>query len=140
MGDGGIDQGQLDRLFTSALEAAVARIEKDGHFFPLIFELRASGIIHNLAVLDLAPIDGKEGVQDRLAALLRPRAESGLIHAAAIITHRASDKSFCVQMRASNYSQDIEVPFSVGVEGLIKRRRRVTLGDFSAKEAANAIF
>jgi hypothetical protein len=140
LGEGGIDQGQLDRLFTSALEAAVARIEKDGHFFPLIFELRASGVIHNLAVLDLAPINGKEEVQDRLATLLRPRAESGKIHAAAIITHRPDEKTFCVQMRASNYSQNIEVPFKIGIEGLIKRRRRVTLGDFSASEAANAIF
>ncbi|MXO96491.1 hypothetical protein GRI34_08705 [Erythrobacter aquimaris] len=140
MGDGGIDQGQLDRLFTSALEAAVARIEKDGHFFPLVFELRANGIIHNLAVLDLAPINGSEGVRERLAELLRPRAESGKIHAVAIVLHRPSEKAFCVQMRASNYSRDIEVPFSIGVEGLIRRRRRVTLGDFTAEQATNAIF
>ena len=48
----GIDQARLDALFTAALEAAIARIEKDGTFFPLVFELRANGAIQNVAVLE----------------------------------------------------------------------------------------
>ena len=140
MAEGGIDQDQLDRLFTSALEAGIARIEKDGHFFPLVFELRANGIIHNVAVLDLAPINSSEGVLDRLADLLRPRAEQGKIKAAAIVQHSTQEHRFLVQLRAPNYSHDIAVPFDVAHEGLIKRRRRVSLGEFVAEPAENAIF
>ena len=140
MAEGGIDQDQLDRLFTAALEAGIARIEKDGHFFPLVFELRANGIIHNVAVLDLAPINSSEGVLDRLADLLRPRAEEGKIKAAAIVQHCAQEHRFLVQLRAPNYSNNIDVPFDVAQEGLIKRRRRVSLGEFASVPAENAIF
>ena len=58
---GGIDQTRLDALFTAALEAAIARIEKDGTFFPLVFELRANGVIQNVAVLDTGATEGARG-------------------------------------------------------------------------------
>lgn len=135
-----IHQGQLDRLFTAALEAGIARIEKDGHFYPLVFELRANGVIQNVAVLDLASVNGAESVMDRLAELLRPRAEEGTILAAAIIQHRAAENSFQLQLRAPNYSQDVTIPFEIAREGVIRRRRRVSLGEFAAVPADNAIF
>ena len=73
----GIDQARLDALFTAALEAAIARIEKDGTFFPLVFELRANGAIQNVAVLEIGAIEGAQGVLDRLADVIRPRAADG---------------------------------------------------------------
>ena len=73
---GGITQDALDRLFTAALEAAVARMEKDGHFFPLVFEMRANGMIHNMAMLETAPVDGSADVLERRAAGLHARALS----------------------------------------------------------------
>ena len=79
----GIDQAQLDALFTAALEAGIARIEKDGTFFPLLFELRANGAIQNVAVLETGAIDGAQTVLDRFAELLKPRAREGTIQAAA---------------------------------------------------------
>ena len=47
-----ISQDQLGRFFTAALEAAIGRIEKDGHFHPLVFELRANGSLQAAAVLE----------------------------------------------------------------------------------------
>ena len=140
MDRGAIDQGQLDQLFTASLEAAMARIEKDGHFFPLVFELRANGVIHNLAVLELAPINTNAGVLDRLAELLKSRADVGKIKAAAIVINRAEDQSFMVHVRAPNYSKDVAIPFEITYKGMIRRRRRVSLGEFAASEAPNAIF
>ena len=80
----GIDQTRLDALFTAALEAAIARIEKDGTFFPLVFELRANGVIQNVAVLDTGATEGAQKVIDRLVQVLRPRAAGQTIQAAAI--------------------------------------------------------
>ena len=137
---GGIDQGQLDQLFTAALEAGIARIEKDGHFFPLVFELRSNGVIHNVAVLDAAPISGSEGGLGRLSDLLRSRAQDGLIRAAAIVRHCTETARLFVQLRAPNYSQDVEVPFALSSEGLIRRRRRLSLGECTSSPAENTIF
>ncbi|QYJ06935.1 hypothetical protein [Qipengyuania flava] len=137
---GGIDQSQLDRLFTAALEAAIARIEKDRTFFPLIFELRETGAVHNVAVLETEAIEGAQSVLDRFAALLRPRAAEGTIRAAAIALHRADDKAIEIRLRAANYSSDIRVPFELETRGLIRKQRAVTLGEFAAREAENDIF
>ena len=136
----GIDQDQLDALFTAALEAAIARIEKDRTFFPLLFELRANGAIQNVAVLETGAIEGRQSVLDRFAELLRPRASEGTIRAAAIALHLADCASIEVRLRASNYSANVLVPFEVTSTGLIKRKRELTLGDFTAREAENEIF
>ena len=136
----GIDQDQLDALFTAALEAAIARIEKDRTFFPLLFELRANGAIQNVAVLETGAIEGQQSVLDRLAELLRPRAAEGTIRAAAIALHLADSKSIEVRLRAPNYSHNVLVPFDIVTSGLIKKKRELTLGEFTAREAGNEIF
>ena len=135
----GIEQGQLDNLFTAAIEAAVGRIEKDGHFFPLVFELRANGTIQNVAVLETGTIEGAEDVLKRLADLLRSRADEGTIKAAAIV-HRSGDSMLEARLRAPNFSADIDVPFTVEAWGLIRRKRRVELGEFTPRPVANDIF
>lgn len=139
MAGGGIEQGQLDNLFTAAIEAAVGRIEKDGHFFPLVFELRANNTIQHVAVLETEAIEGADDVLRRLAELLRSRAGEGTIKAAAIV-HRSGDGMIAARVRASNFSADIDVPFTLEETGLIRRRRRVELGEFAARPVANDIF
>lgn len=137
---GGIDQVQLDALFTVALEAGIARIEKDGTFFPLLFELRANGAIQNVAVLETAAIDGAQSVLDRFAELLRMRAEEGTIQAVAIVQHHAMQGAMEVRLRAANYSSDVDVPFNLARGGLLKRKRILTLGEFDVRAAENDIF
>ncbi|QZD93610.1 hypothetical protein K3162_06300 [Qipengyuania xiapuensis] len=135
-----ISQDQLDALFTAALEAAIGRIEKDGHFHPLVFELRDSGAIQAVAVLETGAIDGRRDVIDRLFEILRPRVSEGVVQAFAISLDRHHEGQMTVMLRAPNYAADIFVPFSEAGEGFLKRKRRVSLGEFSAKEAANEIF
>ena len=141
MGEGrAITQDQLDRLFTAALEAAIGRIEKDGHFHPLVFELRPGGMIQAVAVLESSPIDPSRGPADRMGQLLRPRAEAGRIEAAAIVRLRRDGDVAEVRLRAPNYSADIDVPFAIETSGLVKRKRQLVLGEFSARPVANDIF
>ena len=137
---GGITQDALDRLFTAALEAAVARMEKDGHFFPLVFEMRANGRIHNMAMLETAPVDGSADVLERLTAMLRTRADEGTIAASAIVLQGSDNQRMSVRLRASNYAKDIAVPFEIERKGFVKRRRRVSLGDISGDTVPNDVF
>lgn len=136
----GIDQARLDALFTAALEAAIARIEKDGTFFPLVFELRANGAIQNVAVLETGAIEGAQGVLDRLADVIRPRAADGTIRAAAIVRHRTDAATIEVRLRAANYAADVLVPFEIASSGLLGHQRQLTLGSFTARPAANDLF
>lgn len=135
---GGIDQDQLDRLFTAALEAAVARIEKDGHFFPLLFELRAHGEIQAVAVLEKGNVDGERSVLGHLSDILRPRAAAGTIRAAAIAIHR--ERGVEVRLRAANCSCDVLAPYSVASGGFLRRERKLELGEFEMRAAPNDIF
>lgn len=137
---GRIDQAQLDALFTVGLEAGIARIEKDGTFFPLLFELRANGAIQNVAVLETAAIDGAQSVLDRFAQLLRTRAKDGTIGAVAIVQHHASQGAMEIRLRAANHSSDVHVPFELSRAGLLGRKRKLTLGAFTARAAENEIF
>ena len=134
-----ITQDQLDRLFTAALEAAIGRIEKDGHFHPLVFELRANGTIQAVAVLETGEIDSTIGLLERLARLLRPRAQDGTIAAAAIVRLREEGVAE-VRLRAPNYSADIDVLFTVDTTGLVKRKRRLSLGEFASRDVPNDVF
>ncbi len=136
----GLDQAQLDALFTAALEAGIARIEKDGTFFPLLFELRANGAIQNVAVLETGAIDGAQTVLDRFAELLKPRAREGTIRAAAIVLHHATRDMMEVRLRATNYASDVQVPFAIARGGLFARKRKLTLGEFTLRAAENEIF
>ena len=134
-----ISQGQLDQLFTAALEAAIGRIEKDGHFHPLVFELRANGSIQAVAVLETGDVDNSRGPVERIADLLRPRAEDGTIDAAATVRLREEGVAE-VRLRARNYAADIDVLFTVATVGLVKRKRRLTLGEFAGRDVENDIF
>ncbi len=136
----GIDQARLDALFTAALEAAIGRIEKDGTFFPLLFELRANDSIQNVAVLETSTIDGSQSVLDRLADLLRQRAADGTIKAAAIVLHLADSNTLEVRLRAANHASNVRAPFDIASSGLLKKKRKLTLGDFTASEAENEVF
>ncbi len=131
----GIDQARLDALFTAALEAAIARIEKDGTFFPLVY-----GAIQNVAVLEIGAIEGAQGVLDRLADVIRPRAADGTIRAAAIVRHRTDAATIEVRLRAANYAADVLVPFEIASSGLLGHQRQLTLGSFTARPAANDLF
>ncbi|MBX7532531.1 hypothetical protein K3165_06325 [Qipengyuania sp. 1XM1-15A] len=135
-----ITQDQLDHLFTAALEAAVGRIEKDGHFHPLVFELRGNGAIHNVAVLDTDTIDGRRTVIDRLFAILRPRVAEGRVKACAIALDRHDDAEVAVLLRAPNFSANIAVPYTEEGKGFLKLKRRLSLGEFAAREVPNELF
>ena len=134
-----ISQDQLDRLFTAALEAAIGRIEKDGHFHPLVFELRANGSIQAVAVLETGAVDNAKGPIDRLVALLKPRAEDGTIDAAAIVRLREEGVAE-VRLRSRNYSANIDALFTVETSGFVKRKRRLELGEFASRDVPNDIF
>ena len=134
-----ITQDQLDRLFTAALEAAIGRIENDGHFHPLVFELRANGTVQAVAVLETGEIDNSRSPLDRLVSLLKPRAVDATIRAAAIVRLR-EEGAIEVRMRAPNYSSDIDVLFTVETTGIVKRRRRVTMGEVAARDVPNDLF
>ena len=134
-----ISQDQLDRLFTAALEAAIGRIEKDGHFHPLVFELRANGSIQAVAVLETGVVDNARGPIDRLVALLKPRAEDGTIDAAAIVRLREEGVAE-VRLRSRNYSANVDALFTVQTSGFVKRKRRLELGEFASRDVPNDIF
>ncbi|WP_369026831.1 hypothetical protein [Qipengyuania sp. RANM35] len=135
---GGIGQGELDRLFSAALEAAVARLEKDGHFFPLIFELRTDGTIQAIAMLETGTVEGDAVI--RMFDVLRQRGEEGLIRGAAIACHESGGSEVEVHLRAPNYASNIIVPFTVTTRGFFRRKRELTLGEFSARQAQNEVF
>ena len=134
----GIDQDKLDRLFTAALETAIARVEKDGHFAPLLFELRDSGAIQAVAVLDKGSHDSEEAVIAGFADVLRPRAADGTIRALAIALHRKG--AIEVRLRAPNYAADVTAPYTVETSGLLRRKRQIALGEFSAQASSDDIF
>ena len=134
-----ISQDQLDRLFTAALEAAIGRIEKDGHFHPLVFELRANGLVQAVAVLETGAVDNAKGPIDRLVALLKPRAEDGTIDAAAIVRLREEGVAE-VRLRSRNYSANIDALSTVETSGFLKRKRRLELGEFASRDVPNDIF
>lgn len=135
-----ITQDQLNRLFTATLETAVGRIEKDGHFHPLVFELRDNGAIHNVAVLDTDTIDGRRTVIDRLFAILRPRVADGIVQACAIALDRHEDAEVAVLLRAPNFSANIAVPYTEEGKGFLKLKRRLSLGQFASRDMPNELF
>ena len=135
-----ISQDQLDALFTAALEAAVGRLEKDGHFHPLVFELRTNGAIQNVAVLETGKIDGERDVVERLFAILRGRILDGVVEACAIAREERHERRITVMLRAPNYSADVAVPFSEEGKGFLGLKRRLSLGEFTARMVPNELF
>lgn len=137
---GGIDQGQLDRLYTSALEAAVALLEKRGRFLPLLFELRHAGEVQAVAVLERENRDGAQSVFERFAEILRPRAEAGIIRASAIVVHRPERQAVELRIRAPNYAANIFAPYAIETMGVLRRARKLSLGEPRAESAPNEVF
>lgn len=134
----GIDQDQLDRLFTAALDAAIARVEKDGHFAPLLFELRDGDTIQAVVVLDRESSDGEEELLARFEEILRPRAAEGAMRALAIALQRSDAVE--IRLRAANYAADITAPYTVHSSGFFRRKRAVELGEMRAAPATDTIF
>ncbi|MGI8943735.1 MAG: hypothetical protein ACR2FJ_05785 [Qipengyuania sp.] len=137
---GGISQNQLDALFTAALEAGVALIEKSGFFLPLLFELRSSGEIQAVAMLDKEASDEQDEELARLARVLATRASQGLIQAVAIAVNRPADFAIELRMRAPDYAANILAPYRIETSGLMKRKRRLVLDSFAGEPARNEIF
>lgn len=137
---GGISQNQLDALFTAALEAGVALIEKSGFFLPLLFELRSSGEIQAVAMLDKEASDEQDEELARLARVLATRASQGLIQAVAIAVNRPADSAIELRMRAPDYAANILAPYRIETSGLMKRKRRLVLDSFAGEPARNEIF
>lgn len=133
-----IDQDQLDRLFTAALEAAIGRVEMDGHFAPLLFELRDGGLVQAVAVLDKASHDSEEAVIEGFEEILRPRAADGTIRALAIALHRKD--AIEVRLRAPNYAADLTAAYDVETSGLLRRTRKLALGEIGSAPANDTIF
>jgi len=136
----GLTQDELDRLFTAALETAIALIEKRGDFFPVLFEIRPDRTIQTVAVLD------RGVVADPLASFheaLRPRAKSGAILASAIASQRkgtGGEREICVSIRSPNYAQDILTGYRLEISGFLKRKRKVELKETVATPVPNEIF
>lgn len=136
----GVDRSRLDALVAAALQTAVARIEKDGAFFPLVFELRPTGVIHNVAVLESAALDGRQTVVDRLIDLLRQRAADRTIRGAAIALHRPDRPAIEIQLRAQGEARDYIVPYTIARAGWLRQKRQLALHPAEHREGANQIF
>lgn len=143
----GIDQDQLDRLFTAALETAIALIEKNGEFFPILFELRPEGAIQAVAVLERSDRPGSQEVIDSFVEILRPRARAGELLASAIgldtrlkaTEERSAGDAVCVRIRAAGYARDVFAPYTITKSGFLGRKRSIELGEIFATEAANEV-
>ncbi len=136
----GIDRDRLERLRDAAMEAATARIEKDGHFQPLLFELRANGSIHHVAVLDTISSIGRDKVIDRLVELMRERARQGTVLAAAIAIHLADESAIEIRLRAPNHASNCVVTLDVRSSGYLRKRRHVSVIGASANSVENDVF
>lgn len=136
----GIDRATLDRLYSVAMEAAIARIEKDGTFQPLLFEVRPGGAVQAVAVLDPGSIAGHDAVLDRLCELLRQRAVEAAILGAAIAIHHREERRIEIRLRAPGHAADIATPYGLVTRGLLRRQRRVTMGRPRWRHVGNEIF
>ena len=139
MGAGG-DRSDLNRLYRVSCDAAIGRIEKDGHFQPLVFELRESGAVQHVAVLDMGATNGTQSVLQRLLDLLRPRIAAGTTRAVAIVRLSRDDRTIETRLRAARYSADIIAPYGVSKSGVLRRKRIVTLGEATECPVPNDMF
>lgn len=138
---GGITQDELDRLFTAALETALALLAQRDEFFPALFELRADRSIQTVAVLDK---DASGDPVDAYGAVLRPRAAEGTILASAIASVErdlaAKGGTIRVRLRAANYASDMLARYTIATSGVMRRERKVELGPIAAEPAVNDVF
>lgn len=142
MGEG-ITQNELDRLFTAALETAIALLEKQGDFFPVVFEMRRDRTIHTVAVLDRTNRSTTQDLMDGFHQALRPRAADGTIVASAIASDRkgwTGEEAICVALRAANYASDVHVAYRIDTSGILRKTREVELAGTRAVLAVNEVF
>ncbi|MXO86471.1 hypothetical protein GRI38_10585 [Altererythrobacter aurantiacus] len=126
---------RLNRLYEAAIEAATALLEKNGSFFPILFEMRPPGTITSVAVLDMRQTRPGADVVENYVELMRERAAAGMISASAIVVDLASAISggstpvaaISVRLRALEHALDITVPYRMERSGIIKRKRIVAL-------------
>ena len=60
--------------------------------------------------------------------------------AAAIALLEPAGTALTVRMRAHNYSADVTTQYTIQTEGIIRRRRRLALGEVAAVEVPNEVF
>ena len=77
---------------------------------------------------------------ERLFAILRDRISDGVVEACAIAREERHDGRITIMLRAPNYSADIAAPFSEEGKGFLGLKRRLSLGEFTARMAANELF
>ena len=130
----------IERLIVAALEAAAGRLEKDGHFHPLVFELRSGGAIQSVAVLETASTRPDQDPIDHLVEVLRPRAAQGIIDALAIAWPDRAQRCIRLRVRARGLAQDVVVPFTMRAAGFMRHKRRVVLQRARTSSAANEVF
>ncbi len=143
-----VSKDDLDLLFSTALETSSALLERHGEFFPLLFELRAPGVVKSVAVLDRTDRPSSQTLIESYHDILRPRAETGQIIGTAIAANVRSKKggeevegdAVQVQIRSEGYARDIFAPYTLETSGLLRKRRKLTLGDVYASDAENEIF
>ena len=131
-------QQQLDQLYTSCLEAAVALLEKRGSFSPILFELRANDSVQSVAMLDMRINDRASDIVAGFVETVRRRANAGVIKASAIASDGKDSTGRCaiiVSIRASDYARDLTVPYQVATKGLFRKKHDLTL----AKPMSNAV-
>ena len=143
-----VPREKLDLLYSAALEAAGALLEKNGEFFPILFELRPGGEITSVAVLDMRERPPSQDLIDNYVELMRGRASAGQIMGCAI----ALDTSFRatagepkrdavqVQVRAQGFARNILVPYVLTSSGFLRKKRQLTIEEPRAQAAANDVF
>ncbi|NVD46099.1 hypothetical protein [Qipengyuania atrilutea] len=139
---------KLDQLYSAALEAAAALLEKNGEFFPILFELRPGGEITSVAVLDMRERPPSQDLIDNYVELMRGRATAGQIAGCAI----ALDSSFRVsagdpkrdavqvRVRAQGFARNVLVPYVLKTTGIFRKKRQLTLDEPRAEAAVNDVF
>ena len=136
-------QEQLDQLYTSCLEAAVALLEQRGSFSPILFELRANDSIQSVAMLDMRISDRASDIVTGFTETLLRRAAAGIIKASAIASQghdAAGGRAIIIAIRAGNYARDMIVPYRMSSNGLLRKQRDLTLGSPMSSPVANDVF
>ena len=141
-------QDQLDELYSACLDMAAALLEKNGEFFPIAFELAADGQIRGIAVMEEDEQPPSQQVIDSLLYVLRERAASGAIMAAAMAVdirvrqdpEAVPRDAVQVRLRAADYARDVISPYTIATSGLFRKTRKLHLDTSYAQAAENDVF
>ncbi len=143
-----LSKDDLDLLFSTALETSTALLERHGAFFPLLFEMRKPGVVKSVAVLDRTDRPNSQTLIESYGEILRPRAASGQIIGTAIAADlrgngqgdEPAGDAIKVEVRARGHALDMFAPYSLETSGMLRKRRKLMLGEVYAAAAENEIF